>query len=73
MDIKTIHQIKTNPLLHSYLRVDSSWYKSLNRNPESIVDLERVAKKYFKLTFSDRLQKFVENMEMISSFIDVLK
>lgn len=73
MDIRTIHEIKINPLLHDYLRFDSSWYKILNRNPESIAELERAAKKYFKLTFPDKLQKFVGNIEMISSFIDVLK
>ncbi len=73
MNIKTIHIIKTNPLLRDYLRVDSSWYKVLNRNPESIEDLEKVAKKYFKLTVSDKLEKFVGNIEMLSSFIDVLK
>lgn len=73
MDIKTIHIIKNNPLLHSYLRVDSSWYKVLNRNPNSIKDLEKAAKKYFKLTVSDKLQKFVGDIQMLSSFIDVLK
>lgn len=73
MDIKTIYIIKNNPMLRSYLRVDSSWYKVLNRNPSSIKDLERVSKKYFKLTIPDRLQKFAGDIEMLSSFIDVLK
>lgn len=73
MDIKTIHIIKSSPLLRSYLKVDSSWYKTLNRNPEAVKELEKVAKKYFKLTFPDRVQKLVGNIEMLSSFLDVLK
>ncbi len=73
MDIKTIHAIKNNPVIHSYLCVDSSWYKQLNRNPDAIKELEKVAKKYFKLTAVDRLERFVGNVEMLSSFIDVLK
>lgn len=73
MDIKTIHFIKSTPLLVSYLRVDSSWYKLLNRNPNSLRDLERAAKKYFKMTFPDRLEQIIGNIEMLSSFMDVLK
>lgn len=73
MDIKTIHAIKSNPVIHSYLSVDSSWYKQLNRNPDAIKELEKVAKRYFKLTVPDRLERFVGNIEMLSSFIDVLK
>ncbi len=73
MEIKTIHLIKDNPILHSYLKVDSSWYKVLNRNPQAVVDLEKAAKKYFKLTFPDTIQRIVGNIEMLSSFIDVLK
>ena len=41
MDIKTIHAIKSNPVIHSYLSVDSSWYKQLNRNPDAIKELEK--------------------------------
>ena len=73
MDIKTIHAIKSNPVIHSYLSVDSYWYKQLNRNPDAIKELEKVAKRHFKLTVPDRLERFVGNIEMLSSFIDVLK
>ena len=73
MDIKTIHLIKSTPLLQSYLRVDSSWYKLLNRNPSSLKDLEKVAKRYFKLTFPARIEQLIGNIEMLSSFMDVLK
>ena len=32
MDYKTINYIKTNPLVYSYLRENSSLYKNLIRN-----------------------------------------
>ena len=73
MDLYTINYIKNNPLLYQYLRANSSWYKKLNRNPEVIKELEKEAKEYYKLTVTDRLERFTQNIEMISTFLDVLK
>ncbi len=73
MEVKTIQMIKSNPILYRFLRENSSWYQRLNRNSNSIYEMEKEAKKYFKLTFSDRFQKVVDNIDMISTFMDVLK
>lgn len=73
MDLFTINYIKNNPLVHEYLRANSSWYKKLNRNPKLIKDLEKEAKEYYKLTIADKLERFNQNIEMISTFLDVLK
>lgn len=73
MDLFTINYIKNNPLVHQYLRANSSWYKKLNRNPETIKELEKKAKEYYKLTMTDKLERFTQNIEMISTFLDVLK
>ena len=73
MDLYTINYIKRNKLIYNYLRENPTWYKQLNRNPDAIKELEKVAKRHFKLTVPDRLERFVGNIEMLSSFIDVLK
>ncbi len=73
MDLYTINYIKSNPLVYQYLRVNSSWYQRLNRDPKAIKELEKEAKAYYKLTTSDRIEKFSHSIEMISTFMDVLK
>ena len=73
MQISTMHVIKSNPLLKSYLKVNSSWYKMLNRDGNSIKEMEKEARRYFKLTFPDKIERFSNQMNMISMFMDVLK
>ena len=59
--------------VYKYLREYSYWYKMLNRNPESIKDLEIEMKNKYKLTTEDKLEKINNSMSLIRSFMDVLK
>ena len=73
MNIKTQIYVRGNPNIYRYLREYSYWYKILNRNPNSFryfVDDMRVK---YKLTTSDRIDKAINNISMIQSFLDVLK
>lgn len=73
MDLYTINYIKTTPHIYNYLRENSSWYKNLNRYPSTIKQIEELAKERYKLRLSDRLEKLSANIDLISSFMDVLK
>lgn len=73
MDLYTINYVKSNPLVYQYLRANSSWYQKLNRDPASIKELEKEAKSYYQLTIHDKIEKFSHNIEMLSTFMDVLK
>ena len=73
MNYKTINYIKTNPLIYSYLREDSSLYKNLIRNPFVIKEIEESAKKFYKQTKEDKIKRLSESIETISTLIDVFK
>ena len=73
MDLYTINYIKSNPLVYQYLRANSYWYKELNRNSFVLERVNQEAKKYYKMTVPDKIEKFTRDMEMISTFMDVLK
>lgn len=73
MDIYTINYIKNNPLVYNYLREDSSWYKKLNRGNVELKKIEELAKKLYKKTPEDRLNKLSKNIDMIKMFTDVIK
>lgn len=73
MDLFTINYIKNNPLIYKYLRENSYWYKALNRDGNNLKYLEEEMKKKYKLTTEDKIAKLSKNIQMISTFIDILK
>lgn len=60
-------------MLNQYLKYNSYWYKELIRNPSSIKKLEQEMKKEYKLTAEDKITKLSDRMNMISSFLEIMK
>ncbi len=73
MDLYTINYIKKNPIIYTYLRENSYWYKYLNRSPMYIKKVEEEAKKKYKLTTADKIEKISSNINLVSNILDVLK
>ena len=73
MDIKTQLIIRSNPNIYRFLREASYWYKYLNRDPNSIKEIEKAMKTKYKLTAEDRLEKLNRSMGLIHNFMSVLK
>ena len=59
--------------LVSFIRLYPFWYKRLNRNPLLFKDFTEDMKDKFKIRPSDRLNKTLENISMIQTFLNVLK
>ena len=72
MNLDLQFKIKNDKNLLNYLRQNSNWYKYLNRNPASIVEMEKEMKESYQLRAEDKLRKFGRQLEMISTFLDVL-
>ena len=73
MNLYTINYIKTNPLVYNYLRENSYWYKYLNRSETYLKEIEKQAKIAYKARPVDKIEKITRSINLISSFIDVLK
>lgn len=73
MNLYTINYIKTHPIVYNYLRDNSSWYKYLNRSESYLSEIEEQAKSAYKLRPVDKIEKLTRSINLISSFIDVLK
>ena len=73
MELFTINIIKKDSNLYNYLREDSSWYKELNRNRNALKELTKAMKEKYKLTTSDKIENLSRNINLLSTFIDVLK
>ena len=73
MSLEVQFKIKNNPNNLKFLHENSYWYKYLNRNELYYKDFIEDMKDKYKLKPTDRINKMIDNMNMISSFLDVLK
>ena len=73
MDLETQYKIKSDPRLQRFIRENSYWYKYLNRDPDLFKDFYNDMLDKYKLTRKDKLNKVLDNINMIQSFLDVLK
>ena len=73
MNLDTIVKLKNNNLLQRYIREHSYYYKILNRNPEFIKNMENDMKKEYKLTVEDKINDFSEKLNLVNTFINMMK
>ena len=73
MRVDILFKIRNNPYLYRYLRENSYWYKYLNRDPSSIQFMEEEMKKKYKLTAADKINDLGSKLDLISSFMELMK
>jgi len=73
MNLNLQYRINQDPKQHQFLREYSYWYKYLNRSESYYKDFINDMKDKYKLKPTDRINKMMENMDMIRTFLDVLK
>lgn len=73
MNVETQIKIRNNPYLYRYLRENSGWYKALNRDPNSIKQIETEMKNAYKLNLTDKISNLNQKIEMVRTFIDILR
>ena len=73
MTIKEQLLFKNNPKEYQYLK-ENSWYiKYLNRGIIDYNTFKNEMKKQYKERISDKLENAVDNIDLISSVLDILK
>lgn len=73
MEVITQLKLKENPLYINFLRENSYWYKTLNRNPESIKQMIEDMKDKYKLRFTDKINNIADSIDLITKFLKVTK
>ena len=73
MNLETQFKLKNNSLLQKYVRENSYWYKLLNRNPELIVKMNEEMKQKYKLTTTDKINDLSEKIDLIKTFMSMIK
>lgn len=73
MRLDILMKINSNPVEKQFLREHSYWYKYLNRNAIYYQDFVSDMKEKYKLTTADKLNKISNDINMLRTFLDVLK
>lgn len=73
MTLETQFKINSNPNYIRFIRENSIWYKILNRDPLEFKKFEDTVKDKYKLKPSDRINKLIDDINMLQKFIEVLK
>ena len=67
------NKINSDINLKRFLRENSYWYKVLNRNENAFGAFVEEMKVKYKLTTSDKINKTIDNIGMLQSFLEVFK
>jgi len=73
MTLELQFKIKNNPNYQRFLRENSSWYKELNRNPESFPIFEEKMKESYHLRPADRFGRVIDTIDMLQTVLSTLK
>lgn len=66
-------KLKENPKMLEYLKLNSAWYKDLNRSPANYKKFENAMKDLYKIRTTDKISEAIDNIDIINSVLDVLK
>ena len=56
-----------------YLKENSNWIKYLNRNPKNYALFKNEIKTKYKLRRTDKINNAIENIDLISNVLNILK
>jgi 6-phosphogluconate dehydrogenase len=73
MNLETQFKLRSNSNYQKYIRENSHWYKTLNREPEKFNDMVNEAKEYYKLRPTDRIGDFVDKLDVINNILSIFK
>ena len=73
MDKEILNKIRNNPLIYNYLRENSYEYQGLYRDKKYIKEIEKKAKIKYKETIPDKIEKLTEKINLLESFMSIMK
>lgn len=73
MNLDVQFKVRNNANYIRYLRENSHWYKILNRHPERFDDFVNEMKEQYKLRPTDKISDMADKLELVKTFLGVLK
>ncbi|MBE6161279.1 MAG: hypothetical protein E7158_03565 [Firmicutes bacterium] len=66
-------KLENDPKMSNYLKINSEWYKYLNRNPINYQKFVNAMKEKYKIRTSDKINSVIDNIDTVSSILNILK
>ena len=66
-------RIKNDEKLKQFLRENSYYYKYLNRSPSYLKDIIEDMKDKYGMKPSDKINKMIDNISLMNSFLEALR
>ncbi len=73
MNKEVLDKLKKDPKYLKFLRQNSSWYKTLNREPEKYNEFVKAMKEKYKLRTIDKIDNFVTSVDLVTKILDASK
>lgn len=73
MRLDTWMKLEQNPKMANYLKMNSEWYKYLNRNPLNYNKFIKTMKEQYKIRTTDKISGVIDNIDTVSNILNVLK
>lgn len=73
MRIDLQFKINSDPMLKRFIREYPTWYKTLNRDPSAFNNFVLDMKDKYKLKTSDKINRTLNNISLLQTFLDVLR
>ncbi len=73
MQLQSHIAFRENQKEYNYLKMNSYYFKDLNRGNIDFMRFSSAMKEKYKERVTDKLNGVIDNMELISSVLDVLK
>jgi len=73
MQLSVQMELEKNPKMANYLKLNSYWYKELNRNPANYKRFVEEMKIKYKLRTTDKVSEVIDNIDLISTVLQTLK
>lgn len=73
MDREVIEKLRKNKKFLNYLRENSNWYKELNRDKSNYDLFIKKMKEKYKLRTIDKVDNFVDSVDLVTKIINMSK
>lgn len=73
MQVAALLELKKDPKMWELFKLNSYWYKDLNRNPALVKNYKEAMKTKYKLRTTDKISSAIDNIDLISNVISALQ
>lgn len=73
MNLALQQKLNNDKKMAELLKLNTYWYKSLNRKEENYKEFVNEMKKKYNLRITDKISGAIDNIDIISSILETLK